>query len=397
LQLPEPPNSGAVPPAPPGHTVPIKPLHPPHHLSLLWNIDSGLANPYTLLNMLAPIGSLQYGLIPFYGYSADTADVARRQKLLAKLDTVVQNLEAVEAKADFSTTLPDPNRQGQTVAVGLPEVYLFDAYVNSLRAEVALSLAYVRDPGGVQLVPTPMPLNGGPEKIRPAIFAVGSGESGPGSIGTIAPDPTTIFGALDKNKDNKLIPTEYLPASPYLTLRDASLLATAKQAIQAVSAKETLGIAGVLNRPTDAVFLVPNTEQVRAALTEVRDHVLPLLKDAISGPVEIELPLYTPLNNAVQSADPPPVPPGTNAGGVFSIQPPPAPGSAGPPAPPVFTTEKVTVNIAAWFETPPPDLKVFAPTFTLGAGGIPDLTKTTYPDPTFGGLYPKGLPSDFVF
>jgi len=397
LQLPAPPNSGEVPPAPPGHTLPILPLPPPHHLSLLWNIDSGLANPYTLLNMLAPIGSLQYGLIPFYGYSQDSADVARRQKLLANLDAVVQNLQAVEANPDFSTTLPDPNRQGQTVAVGLPEVYLFDAYVNSLRAEVALSLAYVRDPGGVQLVPTPVPLNGGTGKMSPAIFAVGSGGSGPGSIGVIAPDPTTIFIALDKNKDNLLTPGEYLPASPYLTLRDASLLATAKQAIQAASDKETLGITGVLARPADAVFLVPNTDQVKAALTEVRDHVLPLLKAAISGPVEIELPHYTPLNSAVQSADPPPVPPGTNSGGVFSIQPPPAPGSGGPPAPPIFTPEKVTIDIAAWFAAAPPDLKAFAPTYTLGSNGLPDLTKTTYPDPTFGGLYPKGLPSDFIF
>jgi hypothetical protein len=145
------------------------------------------------------------------------------------------------------------------------------------------------------------------------------------------------------------------------------------------------------------MFLVSNTDQVRAVLTETRDHVLPLLKAAIAGPVDIDLPHYTPLNNAVQSADPPPLPPGTDQGGVFSIQPPPAPGSGGPPAPPVFVSEKVTIDIAAWFAAPPPDLKLFAPTYVLGSDGSPDQSKTTYPDPTFGGLYPKGLPNDFVF
>ena len=392
--LPAPPGSGEVPPAPPGHSQPIHPLPPVHQLSLLWNIDSSLANPYALLNMLAPIGSLQYGLIPFYGYAQDSSDVARRQKLLATLDTVVQNLQAVEATPGFSTTLPNPNRQGQTVAVGLPEVYLFDAYVNSLRAEVALSLAYVRDPGGVQLVPSPATGAGAP---APAIFAVSSAGSAAGNAGGGPSQPSTIYIALDKNHDGKLSPAEYLPASPYLTLRDPALLATAQQAMQAVVDRETKGIDGVLARPADAAFLVSNTQQVQQLLAEVRDHVAPLIKQASTGPVTIELPHYQPLNTAVQTADPPPPPPGSNQGGVFSIQPPPAPGGSEPPAPPVFTTESVTVNLAAWFAHPPADLKAFAPTFTLSSQGVPDIGLTSYPDPTFGGLYPNGLPKDLVF
>jgi hypothetical protein len=395
--LPAAPTTGEVPPAPPGHTLPIEPLPPAHQLSLLWNIDSGLANPYALLNMLAPIGSLQYGLIPFYGYAQDTADVARRQKLLANLDSVVQHLQAVEATPDFSTTLPDPNRQGQMVSVGLPEVYLFDAYVNSLRAEVALSLAYVRDPGGIQLIPTPVPASGtGTASPEPAIFAVGSAGSGAGQpIGGTA-QPGTIYLALDKNRDGKLTPDEYLPASPYLTLRDPALLTTAQQAMQTVVDKETKGISGVLARPAGSVFLVSNTPQVQQLLSEVRDHVVPLIQQAATGPITIELPHYQPFNTAVQSADPPPPPPGSNAGGVFSI-PPPAPGGSEPPLPPIFATEKVTVNLAAWFAHPPADLKVFAPTYLLNSQGIPDISRTTYPDATFGGLYPNGLPKDLVF
>jgi len=395
--LPAPPATGEVPPAPPGHSHPIQPLHPPHRLALMWNIDGSLANPYALLNMLAPLGSLQYGLIPFYGYSQDGQDVARRQKLLAKLDSVVQNLQAVEANPDFATTLPDPNKQGQMVAVGLPEVYLFDAYVNSLRAEVALSLAYVRDPAGIQLIPTPVRGGTGSGAPQPAIFAVGSGGSGVGTVGGGTVAPPTIFRGIDRNGDGKLTPDEYLPGSPYLTLRDASLLTAAQQAMQAVVDRETKGITGVLARPADAVFLVSNTQEVQQLLTEVRDHVVPLIQQAATGPVTIELPHYQPLNTAVQSADPPPPPPGSNHGGVFSIQAPPVPGGTEPPLPPVFTTEKVTVNLAAWFSNPPVDLKAFAPTYTLNPDGLPDPARTTYPDPTFGGLYPDGLPTDLMF
>ena len=176
-----------------------------------------------------------------------------------------------------------------------------------------------------------------------------------------------------------------------------ALLATAQQAIKAVVDKETKGISGVLARPADAVFLVSNTPQVQQLLSEVRDHVVPLMLQAATGPVTIELPHYLPLNAAAQSADPPPLPPGSNAGGVFSIQPPPAPGGSEPPLPPIFTTEKVTVNLAAWFAHPPADLKVFAPIYTLNSQGTIDIGRTTYPDATFGGLYPNGLPKDLVF
>ena len=403
--LPAPPISGEVPPAPPGHTLPVQPLPPKHRLSLLWNIDSGLANPYTLLNMLAPLGSLQYGLIPFYGYSQDTSDVARRQKLLGMLDQVVQNLQVVEANPDFSTTLPDPNNQGQTVAVGLPEVYLFDAYVNSLRAEVALSLAYARDPGDTHLVPRPRPANGsGPGTApQPAIFAKGSpggGTTGSGGGGTgivvFPPDPGSQFRDLDKNKDGKLTPDEYLPPSPYLTLRDAAFLTKAQQAMTAVADLETKGIAGVLARATDSVFLVSNTDEVRQLLTEVRDHVLPLIKQAAVGPVTFELPYYTPLALGGVGSAPPPPSAGSNQGGVFSIAPRPATSFAEPTLPPIFTTEKVTFNLAAWFKLPPTDLKAFAPVYTLDSNGFPDPTLTKYPDSTFGGLYPDGLPSNFA-
>lgn len=384
--LPAPPTTGDVPPAPPGHSLPVHPLPPRHQLGLLWNLDSGLANPYALLNMLAPLSDLQHGLIPYYGYPSDAADVARRQKLLANLNTVVQHLQAVEADPNFSTTLPDPNRSGQMVTVGLPEVYLFDAYVNSLRTEVALSLAYIRDPGGVQIVPTPIPLSSG-SAPAPPVFATGGNRNG-----TVS-SPISIFQGLDKNGDGKLTPDEYLPPSPYLTLRDAALLTTAQQSLQAIADKEAKGISGVLARPADGVFLVSNTTDVQKVLTETRDHVLPVIQQAATGPVTLEIPHYQP-SNAVASADAPPPAPGTTPG-VFILQP--GFGSGGPPAPPIFTPEKVTVNLAAWFANPPADLKKFAPTYTLNADGLISFDQTVYPDPTFGGLYPNGLPKDLIF
>jgi hypothetical protein len=56
---------------------------------------------------------------------------------------------------------------------------------------------------------------------------------------------------------------------------------------------------------------------------------------------------------------------------------------------------KVTINLAAWFANPPSDLKAFAPTFTLDENGWPNPDQTRYPDATFGGLFPEGLPRLF--
>ncbi|HLJ55616.1 MAG TPA: hypothetical protein VKT77_11305, partial [Chthonomonadaceae bacterium] len=314
---------------------------------------------------------------------------------------------AVEADPNFSTTLPDPNRDGQQVTVGLPEVQLFDAYVNSLRVEVALSLAYVRDPGNEHLIPVdpPVPVNGGGP---PAIFASGggSGSAGSGGVsggstggGTIVPTvPPSPFASLDANHDGKLTPDEYLPPSPFLTLRDPALLTTAQKAMLATADQETKGINGVLARPADAVFLVSNTDAVRAVLTETRDKVVPLIQQAATGPVTIDVPRYGgPLAGAAGSG--PVAVSGSDQGGVFSVAPkPPVPsGGAGVAILPIaFTTEPVTIDIAAWFKQPPADLKAFAPTYTLDANGFPDPSLTKYPDPTFGGLYPNGLPTDLM-
>ena len=390
--LPPPPTSGDYPPAPPGHTDPIKPVEQHHVRGLFWNLSHGLSNPYSLLQMLAPVSDLRLGLLAYMGYNSDNQSVGNRQDMLAKLGTVLDNLHKVEADPNFTTTLPDPDWNGKTVTIGLPEVYLFDAYVNSLRTEIALSLAYVRDPGVYQ--PVPEPITG----------TVGSGNTGSGvelppappiftkSVG-ISKGRGTVnspYVALDKNGDGKLTPDEYLPSSPYLTLRDASYLQTAQQSMLALVDAETKGIAGVLARPADGAFLIPHTAEVQKALADIRDNVLPIVKQAANGAVTLDIPHYTavPLLTSNGGGI---VPQQGNGAAVFVLYP---VGGGLPPAPPIVTTEKLTINLAAWFATPPKDLKVFAPTYVLTADGWVDFTKTTSPDQTFGGLFPNGLPTD---
>jgi hypothetical protein len=391
----DPGQGGLIPPTPPNISNPVKPLPAPHKLGLIWNLNSGLTNPYMLLNMLAPIADLRAGLMPYYGYSQD--DVARRQKMLDGLNTVEQHLEKVEADPNFSVSLPLPNGQG-TVTIGLPEVYLFDAYVNSLRAEIALSLAYIRDSGTTwQPTAPPYLAGGGTTSYTPGV-----------SIGVGDIFPSWSPASLDKNKDGKLTPDEYLPPSPYLTLRDAKYLQATQQAMLAIVDKETKGIDGVFARPVDGAFLVPNSAEIHSALLEVKTKVLPTIQQAATGPVTLEFPIYLPMMGTGSGGAIVPLSASKAASAarsrlVFAIGPNQAAGAGAQPIDggimpwPEPAIVKVTINLSAWFTNPPPDLKAFAPTLTLGSEGWPLPDKTVYPDPTFGGLFPDGLKNDLPF
>ncbi|MCW3099376.1 MAG: hypothetical protein JWL77_4994 [Chthonomonadaceae bacterium] len=392
--LPAPPTQGQVPPSPPNGTVISRPIEPVHTLGLFWFLDRGLSNPSTLLNMLAPVSDLHLGLIPYYGYTGDAQEVARRQQLLTDLATVAQHLQIVEADPNFTVTLPAPDQNGQTVTIGLPEVYLFDAYVQSLRVSTALSLAYNRDPGASGLLPPTTGSGGGtgsagaPTPPAPPIFVGGHREA--------APAPSSPFTALDTNGDGKLEPNEYLPASPFLTLRDPSYLQTAQTAMGAIVDRETKGIAGVLARPATGSFLVPNSTDVAAALTSIRDNVLPLIQQATTGPVTLTVPRYQPIPLMTVNGGTT-VQPDTTSNELFTTGP---IATTSPILPqntfPTVTTQTLTIDIAAWFAHPPADLKAFAPTYVLDSIGYPNYNLTTYPDPTFGGLFPNGLPTDFL-
>jgi len=390
-------ETGETPPVPPGPDEP-KPIPRHRTLGLFWNIDNSLSSPNMLLHVLAPISDLRFGFAPYFGYPHDNAK--RRLTMLEKLNTVVEHLAKVEADPDFKVTLPDADSNGKTVTVGLPEVYMFDAYVQSLRAKLALSLSYVRDSGSSWMPPVPMTAIGtGTGTSGGGVVSNsdpgGNGGGGGGSIGL----PIEPFAAaMDKNHDGKLTPDEYLPPSPYLTLRDAKLLQTAKQAMLAVVDRERKGIEGVLARPADGSFLIPNVAAVQQALTAIRDKVLPIIEQAATGPFTIEIPRWDPpvsdpewqKNQIPVNSDredvvfASPATTGVSGGGSGAF-------------PWVVRTETLKVNIAAWFANPPADLKTLAPTLTLGSDGWPDSTKSVYPDKTFAGLFPDGIKDELPF
>ena len=394
--IPEPPTSGTLPPALPGDTTTPPPVPAHNQLCQIWMLNRGLSNPYTLLEMLGPIADLRFGLLPFNGYFGDSGDVTRRQKLLADLNTAADDLVTVEADPNFTYTLPAPDQNGNTVTIGLPEVYLFDAYINSLRSQIALSLAYVRDrpiDGGI----TNMPLvttvtSGATPAITPPGIVVQSAPT-PGVNGVLVP----FFSYLDVNQDGKLEPSEYLPASPYLTLRDASYLQTAQKAIAATADREQKGITGVLARPTDGSggFLIPNSPAVTKVLTRINNNVVPVIAQAAVGPFTLKFPRFVVnIYGAVL---------GGSSGGVFEQLPmaiasmaPPGVAYGGNPIMPDVMEVKVNVNLAAWFANPPVDLKAFAPTYPLTSDSFPSYSNAIYPDPTYGGLFPDGLPTDLL-
>ncbi|MEP6754913.1 MAG: hypothetical protein ABJA67_05390 [Chthonomonadales bacterium] len=380
--------SADVPPVPDGATGSAKALPFHSRLGLFWRLTDTFDNPYTLLRILSPITDIRAGMLAYYGYGAD--DVAYRQKMLADLDTAAEHLSKVEADPNFKITLPIIDGQAP-VTIGLPEVYLFDAYVQSMRVELNLSLAYVCDPGTTWEPPVPPTAGGG------------------GGVITPKDTPTSIafwgFNYLDKNGDHKLTPDEYLPPSPYLTLRDAKYLAAAQQAMLNIVDRASKGIDGVMARSTtDTSFLVSNTPEVSTALTNVKNTTLVDIKQAATGPVTLVFPIYQPmpLDAGMLKS------PGYGAAtanksvkqrGVFNSDHSPAgdvPGDNPLPVPPFPAPimEKITINLAAWFTAPPADLKVFAPTIPLDESGFPRFDQAIYPDKTFGGLFPNGLPTN---
>ena len=407
----------ATPPSPGNHPTAGALTASAARLGLFWHVGETVGNSDTLLMPLTPLAGLRYGLIPLYGYAAD--DVANRQQALQQLNTVTQNLQTLEANPKFATTLIIVGSPRGGSKIGLPEVYLFDAYINSLRAQLALSLAYNRDPG------INNPLSGPP--LRPDELD-GGVVYGDDPIGNENPSPHpprlgASYGSLDTNGDGKLTPDEYLAASPFLTLRDAGMLQTAKQALLAAADKQAKGIQGIFARPTISRFqangndgflisnidntipnsidpnagvVITNSSVTHVGLDYTLNNIPPILKQATVGTVTLYMPLYAPATQGYVSSVPAKSAVRRHIGKtrrVFLLG-----YQGGTDAEPFQTgrVTQVTFNLAAWIAHPPADLKAFAPTYTLQSGGYIDFTKTTYPDPTFGGLYPNGLPDELL-
>ena len=352
-----------IPPAPPNYNGVPQTSPPDNSAGLIWNLNTIVSNPLSLMSMLSPITDLRYGLMPFAGYEEDNS--SQREQMLTQLNQADADLTSVESDASFTYQLT--LNSGKTVTIGIPEVQLFHAYIDTLRVQLAFSLAYIRSVSGSSNVPLP---------------AIGK-------------------PPVDLNGDGKLEPNEYLPPSPYLTLRSATYFTTAQQALAGTTAEETNGIAGVLARPSDGSggYLIPNSTQVNQLLSMVQKTIIPTLQQLSTGPTVLQMPIigYGPLFAAAQTQ----LPTMATTSGLDIGQIPYLAGGGSTDAPVITlpadpVMKSVTINLTAWFSNPPPDLKVFAPTYPINSNGHPILSQGVYPDPTFGGLFPDGLPTSFL-
>ncbi|NLI00174.1 MAG: hypothetical protein GX446_11875 [Chthonomonadales bacterium] len=362
------PGDGTIPGAPPDHDGPVPPVEPPHRLGLLWNLRHAIANPFTLLTALAPVADIRMGFFGTLGFWGD--DPQLHIETLKRLDRADALLTEVEADAGFSVSLPDPDGDAAFIRVELPEVHLFHAYVHSLRTEVALALAYVRDIGPRYPV------------------ALGSDDDS-------SPIAWNPFRDLDRNADGRLSADEYLPADPFLTLRSAQYLTLARKAMLAASDHGDAGCAGVLARTAPDGYLINNVPPYREALQEMQAVSIPLLRKAAVGPIELLAPHYEYAADVVGAVDPP-GPCLREGRTTFNLDP--DPGDCLGWGPPTIVMRRVRLNLAAWFDAPPRDLKVLAPTIGLTPDGWLDFESITLPDPTFAGLFPDGVPpQDFLY
>jgi len=318
-----------LPPAPPDFGQPPTVKPPRVKIALLWRLLDGVRTPYAAFRMVEPVVHIRQGLTPQRTRGA--AAVARRMAALERLDAILAHLDKVEQDAGFRITLPRGEYSVVPVAVELPEVLLFDSQVSALRAELAFSLAYVREAAG---------------------------------------GPTGPARALDRNSDGRLTPDEHLPPEPFLNLRDPALLAKARESMLRAADKGMEGVAGVLARPEDSRFLVPNIPAVRPALLELRDHALPTVRKAATQLVALRVPRPVLLLPNPNDSDRPPPPPDWLGDDLAVL---------------------VKLNLPAWFSSPPKSLRPLAPTYDLRPG-IPLRDRAVFPDATFAGLFPEGLP-----
>jgi hypothetical protein len=159
--------------------------------------------------------------------------------------------------------------------------------------------------------------------------------------------------ALDVNQDGILTPSEYLPPSPFLTFIDAGSMADAKTALEDACDKATHGLdlAIAEGNPNDwqNYDVIDWMLITREDLIGLRS-VIAQVKQSLAAPVTLPVP---------------------NDAGTANIQ----------------------IYLGAWFASPPADLKALAPNFAINADGSRKLIPTSFPDPTFGGLIPGGMPN----
>lgn len=157
-------------------------------------------------------------------------------------------------------------------------------------------------------------------------------------------------------------PAQYMAPSPFLTLNanGAADMATSKAELLAAITDGTSAINEIEARNNSGYLIDPGTFFTESDLNQISAH-LALYQTYITGPFQ------------AKETD--------GAGDVVST----------------------TVDVNAWFTSPPPDLKAFFPTFTVQAVSDSNsstgydtsllLSPSAYPDLTFGGLFPNGFPT----
>lgn len=147
-------------------------------------------------------------------------------------------------------------------------------------------------------------------------------------------------------------PAAYLPPSPFLTLNadGAARAGAVKTELNAVAVAGVAAIEAVKTRSNSGYLLDPGTLVTSAQLTTVEGHIQ-TYQGLLSGPQNIPLTVNG-------------------------------------------QTVSTSVNIGAFLSRPPADLKALLPILAVStdSGGTTSLTFSRYPDPTFGGIFPNGVP-----
>lgn len=173
---------------------------------------------------------------------------------------------------------------------------------------------------------------------------------------------------MDANHDGYLTRSEWLPPSPFMTLMDPTLMYAQRGDVLIACEKALAGIDATLRETYDDAELIPmhgvDSMYYRGALAVMRQMVEDI-KRSLNQPTVMQIPWD---------------------GSVYPL----------------------SVYLGAWSDNPPPDLTYFMPRyqFVANGDGVPDMiwsnlsmrpVEGSYPDTTFGGLFPEGLPNDVLY
>ena len=160
--------------------------------------------------------------------------------------------------------------------------------------------------------------------------------------------------ALDANSDGTLTPSEYMPADPWGTLTEPALMGQIKTVLDEACIKVQAGLGETLAEEGDFYdFLNWHTPGGNVTETELVSFKAAVfqLQQALTTPQAIPIPLEN--------------------GDVVIVR----------------------IDISAWSNDPPADLKDMFPNKSAVSD---DVIPGTWPDPSFGGIFPDDLPDSVL-